>query len=186
MTHGVASACRLSANRDTAGRVIDGEPAPADNPTTIKMAGRRWNAPGPDTEGVLPCQSNPLKRRGLRQRVTTARLGRAMDGAPADRPQWGRLATLLSGHAGTPRTAAGDTTDAGQTGRVDSEPTGQPAAGSEPNRRGGHEPVRGNQDDTEASLDAGQPLFPPRSMSPTRHCHRGEGTLVGSGTPWPH
>ena len=32
----------------------------------------------------------------------------ATDRAPADRPQWGRLATLLSGHAGAPRTAAGD------------------------------------------------------------------------------
>ena len=37
------------------------------------------------------------------------------DGVPADRPQWGRQATLLSGHAGTPRTAAGDRTLDGQT-----------------------------------------------------------------------
>ena len=35
-------------------------------------------------------------------------------GPPADRPQWGRLATLLSGHAGAPRTAAGDRSRAGQ------------------------------------------------------------------------
>ena len=36
-------------------------------------------------------------------------------GVPADRPQWGRIATLLSGHAGAPRTAAGDRSHAGQT-----------------------------------------------------------------------
>src|SRR4249919_2565767 len=73
-------------------------------------------------------------------------------GVPADRPQWGRKATLLSGHAGAPRTAAGDRSHAGQASRADSEPRGQPAAGSEPNRHDCHEPVRENQDDTEASL----------------------------------
>src|SRR4249919_2611216 len=38
-------------------------------------------------------------------------------GVPADRPQWGRKATLLSGHAGAPRTAAGDRSHAGQASR---------------------------------------------------------------------
>src|SRR3954447_14043315 len=37
-------------------------------------------------------------------------------------------ATLLSGHAGDPRTAAGDTTSAGQTGPVDRKSIGQPVA----------------------------------------------------------
>src|SRR5439155_26075459 len=55
----------------------------------------------------------------------------ATDGAPADRPQWGRLATLLSGHAGAPRTTADDKTRAGQPLRDDSDPTSQPAANSE-------------------------------------------------------
>src|SRR5688500_18079452 len=79
----------------------------------------------------------------------------AADGAPADMPQWGRKATLLSGHAGAPRIAAGDTTHAGQTALVDSETRGQPADASEPNRRVGHEPVRKNQDDTEVETTVG-------------------------------
>jgi hypothetical protein len=40
----------------------------------------------------------------------------------------GADATLLSSHAGGPRTAAADTSFAGQTGRVDAIVTGQPAA----------------------------------------------------------
>ena len=36
--------------------------------------------------------------------------------------------------------------------RGDTEPKGQPAANSEPNRTAGHKPVREDQDDTEASL----------------------------------
>jgi len=49
-------------------------------------------------------------------------------------------------------TAAGDRSHAGQADKADTEPKGQPAADSEPNRHIGHEPVRENQDDTERSL----------------------------------
>ena len=41
----------------------------------------------------------------------------------------GAMATLLSGHAGDPRTAAGDTTSAGQTRPVDRKSMSQPVAG---------------------------------------------------------
>ncbi len=49
-------------------------------------------------------------------------------------------------------TAAGDRSHAGQTIEADTEPKGQPAANSQPNRRAAHEPARENQDDTKPSL----------------------------------
>ena len=61
-----------------------------------------WTAAG----GVTSAYAGPLRLRSLLVPFPEV----ATDsGAPADRPQWGRLATLLSGHAGAPRTAAGDT-----------------------------------------------------------------------------
>jgi hypothetical protein len=58
----------------------------------------------------------------------------ATNTAPADRPQWGRLATHLSDHAGAARTAAGDTSAEGQALKADTNSTTQPAASSKPNR----------------------------------------------------
>ena len=52
----------------------------------------------------------------------------ATGGAPADAPQWGRLATLLSGHAGAPLTRRRATQRTSSQTSADRRLTGQPAA----------------------------------------------------------
>ena len=80
-------------------------------------------------------------------------------------------ATLLSGHAGGPRAAAGDRSFASQATAVDAAVESQPAASPRTNRTGRTSPPRPRDDDSDSSLGraAESEQFRPRP-SQRRHC----------------